>query len=81
MAITQHEALGWEGRWGKLKKKPCIKFKGVEQPVGGGGWGWGWGGNPKIMNVYSPWSVTQVHFSPQVVRSNKASISTFNIQK
>ena len=51
MAITQHEALGWEGRWGKLKKKPCIKFKGVEQPVGGGGWGWGWGGNPKIMNV------------------------------
>ena len=44
MAITQHEALGWEGRRGKLKKKPCIKFKGVEQPVGGGGWGWGWGG-------------------------------------
>ena len=26
---------------GKLKKKPCIKFKGVEQPVGGGGGGGG----------------------------------------
>ena len=43
MANTQHEALGWEGRQGKLKKKPCIKFKGVEQPVGGGGGGGGRG--------------------------------------
>lgn len=78
MANTQHEALGWEGRQGKLKKKPCIKFKGVEQPVGGGGGGGREGGR---LNFTMSWGVTQVHFSLQAVRSNKASISTFNTQK
>ena len=32
---------GGKGGEGKLKKKPCIKLKGVEQPVGGGGGGGG----------------------------------------
>ena len=51
MANTQHEALGWEGRQGKLKKKPCTKFKGVEQPVGGGGGEGEGGGKVKLHNV------------------------------
>lgn len=61
-----------------MKKKPCIKFKGVEQPVGGGGGG---GGGEGRLNFIMSWGVNQVNFSLQAVRSNKASISTFNTQK
>ena len=65
---------GGKGGEGKLKKKPCIKLKGVEQPVGGGG------GEEGRLNFIMSWGVNQVHFSLQAVRFNKASISTFNTQ-